>query len=348
MMSSLHVSQLRYDAMIGTGGIGSGQFFALSGDHTLGREESRGGHFVDRRDYCKLHIISHYVQRLLGKRFMALPIGRVGADNAGAKLLAEMKAAGLDLRYVERAQGEQTLFSFCFAYPDGSGGNLTTEDSACGRVDAAFVLRARPDFARHAGRGIVLAVPEVPLEARAALLAFGTRYQFLRVASFTTQEVPDVIRRDLLRRVDFLAVNKDEAAALAGSQAEKGPARNVASAAVRRLHARYPDLLISITAGKQGSWCWDGERLTHAPPVEVQPASTAGAGDAHLAGMLVAIAAGLSMRAAQQLGALVASMSVTSPHTIHPDIAPRTLRDFAATVQSRWCRELLDLFGLEP
>ena len=45
--------------MIGVGGIGSGVFFALDGNHTLGREESRGGRFLDRRDYCKLHIVSH-------------------------------------------------------------------------------------------------------------------------------------------------------------------------------------------------------------------------------------------------------------------------------------------------
>ena len=53
--------QLRYRALIGVGGIGSGTFFALQGNETLGREESRLGRFLDRRDYCKLHIIAHYV-----------------------------------------------------------------------------------------------------------------------------------------------------------------------------------------------------------------------------------------------------------------------------------------------
>ena len=50
--------------MIGTGGVGSGSFFALDGNQTLGREESRGGRFLDCQDYCKLHIISHYVKVL--------------------------------------------------------------------------------------------------------------------------------------------------------------------------------------------------------------------------------------------------------------------------------------------
>ena len=55
-----------YRRMIAIGGIGSGIFFALDGNHTLGRDESRLGRLLDIRDYCKLHIISHYVARLLG------------------------------------------------------------------------------------------------------------------------------------------------------------------------------------------------------------------------------------------------------------------------------------------
>ena len=71
-------SEPRYDAMIGVGGIGSGRFFAVEGNHTLGREESRGGRFLDRRDYCKLHIISHYVRALAGEAFTVIPGGQSG------------------------------------------------------------------------------------------------------------------------------------------------------------------------------------------------------------------------------------------------------------------------------
>ncbi|HKT69754.1 MAG TPA: hypothetical protein VJP83_09970, partial [Terriglobales bacterium] len=70
-----------YRRLIGIGGIGSGIFFALDGNHTLGREESRFGRLLDIRDYCKLHIISHYVARLLGAgpggAFRVIPIGKV-------------------------------------------------------------------------------------------------------------------------------------------------------------------------------------------------------------------------------------------------------------------------------
>ena len=67
-MRSLNIDYDRPDApgiVIGTGGIGGGMFFAIDGNETLGRNESRGGKFLDSKDYCKLHIIAHYIAVLL-------------------------------------------------------------------------------------------------------------------------------------------------------------------------------------------------------------------------------------------------------------------------------------------
>ena len=55
-----------YHKIVGVGGIGSGIFFALEGNHTLGRNESRTATLLPVRDYCKLHIVLHYVAKLLG------------------------------------------------------------------------------------------------------------------------------------------------------------------------------------------------------------------------------------------------------------------------------------------
>lgn len=337
----------RYQALIGVGGIGSGMFFALSGDHTLGREESRGGHFLDRRDYCKLHIISHYVKTLLGPDFAVIPLGQVGDDAAGHKLLDEMRQAGLEMRYVKCSPGDQTLFSFCFIYPDGSGGNLTTDDSACARVDAAFVAQAEPEFARFAGRGVALAAPEVPLAARDRLLQLGTQYRFLRVASCVAQEMGAVLEMGMLDRVDLLAANVSEAAAAAGLPSELTPGSvstaEIVKAAVARLREINPKLLISITAGNQGSWSWDGQTLTHVPAFPAEVASSAGAGDAHLAGIIAGIVAGLALSQAQELGTLTAALSVTSPHTINKEIDRRSLHTFAARIQAPVCEAVRDL-----
>jgi ribokinase len=341
----LNISDCRYRAMIGVGGIGSGSFFALRGNHTLGREESRGGRFLDRRDYCKLHIISHYVKSLLGPEFTTIPIGQVGDDEVGHRLISEMKDAGLETGYVQCAAGDQTLFSFCFVYPDGSGGNLTTDDSACAGVDATFVAGAETQFARYAGQGVALAAPEVPLEARRELLKLGTEYRFLRAASFVAEEINPAIEMGMLGQTDLLAINVDEAAAATRTSLAQtsNSASEIVEAAVETLREINPDLLISITAGVNGSWSWAGERLTHVPALPAKVVSTAGAGDAHLAGIIAGLVAGLTMSQAQELGALVAAHSVTSPHTIDKRIDSESLHAFAEEINAPLCEAVRDL-----
>jgi ribokinase len=308
---------LRYRTLIGTGGIGSGIFFALDGNHTLGREESRSGHFLDRRDYCKLHIVSHYISRLLGPDFPVIPLGMVGEDDVGDRLLGEMATVGLDLRYVGRAEGRRTLYALCLIYPDGSGGNVTENDSASAGVDAGWIARAEPEFARYAGRGIALALPEVPLDARRTLLTLGAAHGFLRVASFSTAEILELGDELDAWDIDLLALNLDEAAALAGISSEATVGDDpevVVRAALARL---APGVMLTVTAGARGSWSWDGRTLTHLPALSVPVMGTAGAGDAHLAGILVGLTAGLSLADAHRLGVLTAAVAVQSPHTIN-------------------------------
>jgi sugar/nucleoside kinase (ribokinase family) len=57
---------------------------------------------------------------------------------------------------------------------------------------------------------------------------------------------------------------------------------------------------------------------------------TAGAGDAHLAGVIAGLASGLALPVAQEIGGLVAAMSITSPHSIDDRVRPPELLRFAA------------------
>jgi ribokinase len=327
----------RFDALVGVGGIGSGTFFALDGEATLGREESRSGRVLNRRDYCKLHIVSHYVRALLGGAFAVVPVGLVGDDAIGGRLREEMAAAGLDLRYVETTGEAPTMFSFCLVYPDGSGGNLTTSDSAAARLDPARVARVEPELRAHGARGIALALPEVALDTRKALIRLATACGSFRVASFTSREIPDAIGSGVLRDVDLVALNRDEAAVIAPTL----------PAAVERMRAQNPRILVSVTAGRDGSWSWDGDELRHLPAPGVPVESTSGAGDAHLAGIIAGLAGGLDLASAHELGGLVAAMSVTSPHSIDERIEPRTLVRFTED-RSITLRERVRAFLLAP
>lgn len=323
-------SRLRYRALIGTGGIGAGSFFALRGNETVGREESRAGRFLDQRDYCKLHIITHNLCSLLGPSFPTITIGKVGDDDTGRRIVSEMRDGGLDLRYVEICPGEQTLFSFCFLYPDGSGGNLTTENSASSRVDAAFVEHARPEFLKYEGCGVALAAPETSIESRAALLRLASEFHFFRVASFTSLEIPIVMVEGLLGQVDLLALNRSEAEALLGIGPNILNAPDLACRVAEQLSRSYPKMQVSVTAGAAGSWLWDGAQLHFTPALKVNVRSTAGAGDAHLGALLAGVIAGLSGEDAHKLAGLVASYAVTSPHSIHPNLDSDSLQSFAA------------------
>jgi sugar/nucleoside kinase (ribokinase family) len=336
----------RYHAMIRTGGIGSGVFFALDGEHTLGREESRSGRFLDRRDYCKLHIVSHYVQALLGRGFTTIPIGKVGRDEIGERLLDEMREIGLETRYVERDANIPTLLAVCFIYPDGTGGNLTANDSACAVVDSACIARAEPEFARFAGHGVAVALPEVPLAARRALLELASRHGFLRVASYTTGEIGSAVEENDLGAVDLLALNLDEAAAAAGMPAEGRQPAEIVDAAVLALSARHSRIWVTITAGSRGSWSWDGSALRHLPALPAAVVSTAGAGDAHLAGTLAGLAVGMPLAQAHELGALTAAMSVTSPHTINKEISRDSLRAFSEGTEAPLSKGMTQLFRM--
>ena len=312
------------------GGIGAGILFALEGNQDLGRNESRSARLIDARDYCKLHIIAHYPAVLLangGERgFRVLPVGKLGADDVGARLRREMTEAGMDTSLVESVEGAPTLFSVCFQYPDGSGGNLTTADSAAAHLTVADVDRSAPFLD---SRSIALAAPEVPLEARLRLLELATQRGALRVASFTSGEIPEARKRGALVTVDLLALNEDEAAALTeGARAVADPA-SFLKATADAFAARNPRGKLLLSLGARGAYAWDG-RWHHVPALPVAVKSTAGAGDALLGGTLTGLALGLPIESAVELGSVVAAFKLSSPHTIPPDFDLDALRNFAA------------------
>ena len=101
-----------YRQLIGVDGIGSGIFFELEGNVTLGRNESRPGRLLGVRDYCKLHIVIHYVAKLLGARVSGSrstysPSDEWGKMLRGRQVVKEMTEAGIDTRSVHATPSTQ-------------------------------------------------------------------------------------------------------------------------------------------------------------------------------------------------------------------------------------------------
>lgn len=339
------VEGIRYKAMIGTGGIGSGSLFLLRGNHTLGREESRGGKFLNAKDYCKLHIISHNVKKIMGPDFLVFPVGKVGEDDIGRSIYLEMEQAGLEMQYVRYSANDRTLFGFCFLYPDGTGGNLTTEDSASTKVDPVFIDSAIPVFSKFSGNFISLSSPEVPLAARKELLEISREYNGFSAASFTSGEMAEADENDLFKLVDLLAINIDEAAAFTQMDAGQDKPQLIVEKTIDKMIAINPSAMLSITFGKHGSWSWDGRILSFVPVFPVEAKSSAGAGDAHFAGIISGLSSGMTLKQAQVLGSLAGAFSVTSPHTIHPGMSRKNLRKLAHNFKNRIEPDLLEFLA---
>lgn len=335
--------------MAGVGGIGTGMFFALEGDYTLGRNESRPGRVLDVRDYCKLHIIAHYTAVLLGAEpsgspFHVLPIGKVGNDAQGRRLKEEMSAAGMDLRFVDTVEGKPTLFSVCFQYPDGSGGNITTSDAAASALTVEDVGRAEALLKENSGRAIALAAPEAPLAARMRLLELATKHKAFRVAALTSAEVEEAKRRGMFGMSDLLAVNEDEAGHIADAEFDASEPEPFLRKLAAALTAFNPEIKVLLSAGKAGAFGFENGKWDFCPALELEAVSTAGAGDALLGGAVACLAAGMplikpgakrkklnerALSSALDFAVLLAGFTVTSPHTIHPDANLDSLPAFA-------------------
>jgi sugar/nucleoside kinase (ribokinase family) len=331
--------------LVGVGGLGTGMFFALQGDHTLGRNESRLGSLLDVRDYCKLHIVMHYVAKLLGAnqgQFPIMPLGKVGDDVAGAFVLREMRAGGIDTRFVEVVTGKPTLFSVCFQYPDGSGGNITTANSVAAELSEEDIDHAESLFQAVDPKTIALLVPEVPLTCRLRFLDVAKQKGAFTAASFVSGEIADAKRLGMFDQLSLVSLNEEEAANLVDEPFTPGSPEVFVDKLFRLVALKFAQLLVVMSAGKKGAYFVDRSGWSYSPAPKAKVASTAGAGDCLLGGVLSAMAAGISLPSTQgrittepvlenalDFGVLLASYKVSSPHTIHPDASLDELLRFA-------------------
>ncbi|MGI5897442.1 MAG: carbohydrate kinase family protein [Oscillospiraceae bacterium] len=325
-----------FNKIIGAGGIGTGMLFLTDDNKTLGRSESRLVQLSDAKDYCKLHIVFHYIATLLAPEKEVFPIGCVGADPAGEQLLLEMQQAGMNTSYVKKEATLPTTVSICLQYPDKEGCNFTASNGAGQSVTSKYIQaclnKIGPD-----SQTIVAALPEVSTESRLELLRRGYAAGSFCALSVVAGEAEWLRKQEALRFCDLLAVNLEEAAAIV--QANDNP-----PALYERLHAYAaaynPEIRLLVTCGKDGAWIGDQTGFEHVPVLPSTPVTTTGAGDAFLGGTLAALACGYPFRkgksdghfgetalsSAPELGTLCAGMAVESPDSIALQVTAEQIR----------------------
>jgi ribokinase len=224
----------------------------------------------------------------------AVFVGRVGDDVAGRAAVAELEAAGVDVR-VEvdpvRATG------CCVVIVEPGGERTMLPDPGANDAPAALPpgLLGAGDHLHVAGYALLRA------GARPGAVA---ALQTARAAGALTSLDPSsaaLLSRDTFAglRFDLVRANRDELLALTGGA---DPAGLLGLAAE-----------VVVTLGAGGALWTDG-RLTERVPAEpAEVVDTTGAGDAFVAGVLAARAAGASPREFLAAGCAAAARAVTRP-----------------------------------
>jgi sugar/nucleoside kinase (ribokinase family) len=146
---------------------------------------------------------------------------------------------------------------------------------------------------------------------------------------------------------------------LVGCQFAPEEPRTFIDACLKCVGSAYPKLQMVVTAGKRGAYAFAGGLCNYSPAPKVTVASTAGAGDSLLGGVLAALAAGIPLlrkgsckenithgpaETALEFGVLLASYKCLSPHTIHPDACLDTLVEFAHQLKLTFSPQIEQLF----
>ena len=345
----------KYSYVVGTGGVGKGILFKLEGLHLLGKNESRLAELTDYADYCKLHIILHYVASYVGEYLPVYAIGRIGNDEVGQELLQSMRKAGIHTEHMRITPDKRTLYSVCYQYPDGEGGNLTASNSASDSVSQEDIL----DFFRSSrvtGRGMVLAAPEVPIEARVSLLKEGRKRDCFNIASVLSGEIKDFNACGGFELTDLLVINQDEAEAVASFSNSQND-KNKFLACYDFLREQNPDMVVVMTCGKEGAFTYHKGKLQHTDSIPTLVVNSAGSGDCFLGTIMAGMIKGIPLIAsedkegalstAQDIASAAAAMKIRCNDTIDFSINRNTLWEFikekGLVYSEQICRDFFEI-----
>lgn len=340
-------NKVRYNKIVGTGGIGIGMLFYSEFSETLGRSESRMVLLSDAKDYCKQHIVFYYVA-ILAKDFSEIiPIGFVGDDANGRSLIAEMQREGMNTKFVGKCKDEPTMLSICLQYPDKEGCNFTAKNNASAHVTPEYI----DDCLDQIGiddKTIIAVIPEVSAESRLELLKKGREHHAFNVLSVPVAEADFFAKANAFSMVDLLAVNEGEAQAILQKELT---GEKLSMELYQLLSGENPEIVLLVTCGAEGAYSVVGGNIEFIPPLPGNTINTTGAGDAFLGGTLAGIAKGLkiqkghsdkffgetTIRSAVELGTLCAGMAVESKDSIAFEVTPEAVND--RIIKYNWSME---------
>jgi ribokinase len=227
-------------------------------------------------------------------------VGCVGDDAYGGQVVENLKADGIDTRFVFEEKGIASGTALIMVGADGDN-CIAVAPGANYRLAPAHVDRARDALAGAAFIGTQCEIPPDTLDRVIALGAELGKPVMLNLAP--ARAVSDAS----LARLAYLAVNETEAEFLTGLPVEsERDVERVADA----LRARGPRTVV-LTLGARGAYvAGEGERAL-VPGFPVEALDTTAAGDVHCGALAVALVEGRSLLEAVRFANAAAALSAT-------------------------------------
>ncbi len=215
--------------------------------------------------------------------------GAVGADPYGARILADLRAAGVDVQAMQVRPGTSHV-AFVLAEPGRDRRTVWWHND---RAVLDQLPLERELFTNARALLIDTHLPEAAL--RAARWARTTGSLVMIDAERVT---PSTL--DLLPHCDLLVVSAQFGQQISGFEAPWD--------AARAIYSRYGKFSL-VTCGAEGSWCMHEGVLVHTPAFEIEPVDTTGAGDVFHGALLYALLEGQAVRAAIRFASAAAALS---------------------------------------
>ncbi|WP_158220885.1 PfkB family carbohydrate kinase [Kineosporia sp. R_H_3] len=248
----------------------------------------------------------------------------VGDDAAAPGLLAHAAAAGVDVAGVRRVHGATTAEYVAVLAPSG--------DLEIGVAAMDVLTQVTPDdVAAALSRGPAVSWVFLDCNLTADALAGSIavcRAAGARVAVDAVSTAKAVRLPADLRGVDVLFCNVDEAQALAaatGAVLTVGPEDGGWETELAAAPQRRGAAAVVLTRGPRGPLVVTATEFASMNVVPADAVDVTGAGDALVAGTLAGLLAGQDLTRAVAVGARVAARTVTSEHTVVPDLTPEDL-----------------------
>jgi ribokinase len=231
-------------------------------------------------------------------------IGRVGGDDFGKQMRANLENAGCDTAGVETVSDISSGIALIFVGDNGQN-SIVVVPGANERLTPADIETSKSRFTGASSLLLQLETPLATVQAAAA----AARAAGVRVILDPAPAPSTALPAELVRLVDVLTPNESEAAILAGMP----PGRmNVAQAfeVAKKLQQLGPRTVI-VKLGDKGCALRDGnDEHALAAPV-VKAVDTTAAGDVFNAALAVALGEGADMVAACRAANRAAALSVT-------------------------------------